>query len=241
MIDHRPFASLGSADHGWLQAHHHFSFAGYHDSARMGWGGLRVWNDDTIAPGAGFPPHGHRDMEIITYARMGAISHKDSLGNAGRTPAGEVQVMTAGRGIQHSEFNREDAETQIFQLWIEPREPGGEPYWNTRAFPKAGDGTFTVVASGYEADQSAGALPIRADGRILAATLSAGDALTHRPNPAHHLYLVADKGAYRLNSHDIASRDGVAVQGETHLRITAEQPTTLLMVETATDHLRQGR
>ncbi len=119
MIELRPFSSLGAANHGWLDAHHHFSFAGYHDPARMGWGRLRVWNDDAIAPKTGFPPHPHSDMEIITYVREGAISHKDNLGNA-RTEAGDVQVMSAGTGIAHSEYNLEDETTRIFQLWILP-------------------------------------------------------------------------------------------------------------------------
>ncbi len=103
MIEHRPFQQLGAADHGWLDAKHHFSFAEYYDPERMHWGNLRVWNDDTIAAGSGFPPHPHADMEIITYVRKGAISHQDSLGNQGRTVAGDVQVMSAGTGIRHSE------------------------------------------------------------------------------------------------------------------------------------------
>ncbi len=231
MIDIRPFASLGHASHGWLDAHHHFSFAGYHDRNRQGWGRLRVWNDDSIAPGAGFPPHGHSDMEIITYARSGAISHKDSLGNAGRTPAGQVQVMSAGRGIQHSEFNQETQETRIFQIWIEPRERGGDPYWHTRAFPNAGHGGFTVLASGYPADQ--GALPIRADGRLLAASLKAGETVSHRPSAAAKIYMVADTGSYRVNGHHAEARDGVAVEEESDLLIEAVTDTTLLLVETA--------
>lgn len=125
MIEVRPFASLGAADHGWLDAHHHFSFADYHDPARTNWGRLRVWNDDTIGPRAGFPPHPHRDMEIITYVRTGAITHKDSLGNEGRTGAGDVQAMSAGTGIVHSEFNLEDEATTLFQIWILPDERGG--------------------------------------------------------------------------------------------------------------------
>ena len=103
MIELRPFTSLGGADHGWLDTRHHFAFADYHDPARTNWGQLRVWNDDVIAPQSGFPPHPHRDMEIITYVREGAISHKDSLGNAGRTEAGDVQVMSAGTGIEHAD------------------------------------------------------------------------------------------------------------------------------------------
>ncbi len=129
MIDLRPFDSLGSADHGWLKAKHHFSFADYHDPKRTSWGALRVWNDDTIAAGSGFSPHGHADMEIITYVRKGAITHEDNLGNKGRTEAGDVQVMSAGTGIVHSEYNREPGETQIFQIWIIPSSRGQAPSW----------------------------------------------------------------------------------------------------------------
>ena len=125
VIDHRPFASLGHADHGWLKAAHHFSFATYHDPARLHWGALRVWNDDSIAAHSGFAPHPHADMEIITFVHAGAISHRDSLGNDGRTGAGEVQVMHAGTGITHSEMNREGEETRLFQIWILPDAKGG--------------------------------------------------------------------------------------------------------------------
>jgi quercetin 2,3-dioxygenase len=116
MIEIRPFATLGHADHGWLNARHHFSFSSYQDSNRMGWGAIRVWNDDEIAPHTGFAPHPHNDMEIITYVRSGAISHEDSLGNRGRTPAGDVQVMSAGTGIRHSEENKSDELTSLFQI-----------------------------------------------------------------------------------------------------------------------------
>ena len=127
MIELRPFSSLGGANHGWLDAKHHFSFANYYDPARTSWGNLRVWNDDTIAPQTGFPPHPHRDMEIITYVREGAITHQDNLGNAGRTEAGDVQVMSAGTGIAHAEYNLEPETTTWFQIWIEPRSGGGRP------------------------------------------------------------------------------------------------------------------
>ncbi len=124
MLELRPFNTLGGAHHGWLDAHHHFSFAEYYDPQRMNWGDLRVWNDDVIAAGTGFPLHPHRDMEIITYVREGAITHQDNLGNKGRTEAGDVQVMSAGTGIAHSEYNLEDKETRIFQIWILPTETG---------------------------------------------------------------------------------------------------------------------
>ncbi|MGB7404074.1 MAG: pirin family protein [Pacificimonas sp.] len=228
MIEHRPFASLGHANHGWLDAHHHFSFAGYHDPARMGWGALRVWNDDRIAAGAGFPPHGHRDMEIVTFARDGAISHKDSLGNVGRTVAGDVQVMSAGRGIQHSEFNREAVETGIFQIWIEPRETGAEPRWATREF-RGTDG-LVVLASGYETD--ADALPIRADARLLSLSLGAGETATLDLSSHRHAYIVGDSGSFTLGGIAASARDGFAVRDEAGVEVTADEDARLLIVQT---------
>src|SRR3546814_10862137 len=152
---------------------HHFSFANDQDPDRMNWGSLRVWNDDIIAPHTGLPPHPHRDMEIITYVREGAISHEDSLGNKGRTESGDVQVMSAGTGIRHSEYNHEDVETRIFQIWIIPSRTGDEPAWGSKPFPK-GDrsGQFITLASGFEEDGDA--LPIRTDARVLGATRKAG-------------------------------------------------------------------
>src|SRR3546814_125437 len=134
MIEKREFASLGHADHGWLKARHHFSFANYRDPARMGWGAIRVWNDDEIAPGSGFPRHPHQNMEIITYVRQGAVTHQDSLGNTGRTEAGDVQVMSAGTGVRHSEYNLENETTTLFQIWIIPRSAGGSPSWGAKPF-----------------------------------------------------------------------------------------------------------
>src|SRR3546814_4032444 len=170
MIDIRRFETLGAADHGWLDAHHHFSFASYYDPARMGWGRLRVWNDDRIAPHTGFPPHPHADMEIITYVREGAITHKDSQGNEGRTPAGDVQVMSAGTGIRHAEYNLEPGTTRIFQIWILPDRRGEKPSWGAKPFPK-GDraGRFVTLASGFA--EAAEALPIRTDARVAGGTL----------------------------------------------------------------------
>src|SRR5579864_8270977 len=156
MIDIRPFNSLGHANHGWLDAHHHFSFANYHDPKRVGWGRIRVWNDDTIAAQSGFPPHPHRDMEIVTYVRAGAITHQDSMGNKGRTAAGDVQVMSAGTGIRHAEYNLEPETTKIFQIWIQPTRQGGAPAWGAKPFPK-GDrsGRFVALASGIANDNDA--------------------------------------------------------------------------------------
>ena len=144
----RPFETLGAANHGWLDAHHHFSFGSYHDDTRMSWGAIRVWNDDLIAPQSGFLPNPHADMEIITYVRTGAITHKDSLGNEGRTAAGDVQIMSAGSGIRHAEFNQENEPTTLFQIWIMPNRTGGPPSWGAKPFPK-GDrsGAWQILAS----------------------------------------------------------------------------------------------
>src|SRR5215813_10019119 len=149
MIERRPFNQLAGEDHGWLKAKHHFSFGEHVDPTRMGWGALRVWNDDEIAPNTGFPPHPHANMEIITYVREGAITHKDSLGNDGRTEAGDVQVMSAGAGIRHAEYNLGPNPTRIFQIWITPSHRGGSPAWGSQPFPK-GDrsGRFVTLASG---------------------------------------------------------------------------------------------
>ncbi len=228
MIDIRPFASLGHADHGWLDARHHFSFASYHDPARMGWGKIRVWNDDRIAAKSGFPPHPHRDMEIVTYVRTGAITHQDSLGNKGRTGAGDVQVMSAGTGVTHAEFNLEDEDTTLFQIWIETDRPGAQPGWDAKPFPKdARDGRFQVLASGDAAD---GALTINSDARILGATIKAGDSIEVEALPDRHLYLVPS-GRVRVNGIEAQPRDGVAITGENRLRIEAEGDSELVLVD----------
>ena len=228
MIDIRPFASLGHADHGWLDARHHFSFASYHDPARMGWGAIRVWNDDRIAAKSGFPPHPHRDMEIVTYVRTGAITHQDSMGNKGRTPAGDVQVMSAGTGVTHAEYNLEDEETTLFQIWIETDKRGAEPGWGMMPFPKeAREGSFQLLASGSADD---GALTINADARIMGATLSAGTSLSYDADPARHLYLVPS-GRVKVNGVVAESRDGVAITGEEWVTIEAEADAELVLVD----------
>ncbi|MGY6629007.1 MAG: pirin family protein [Oceanicaulis sp.] len=229
MIDVRPFDSLGKADHGWLKASHHFSFGSYYDPSRMGWGALRVWNDDAIAPRSGFPPHPHADMEIITYVRDGAISHEDSLGNKGRTVAGDVQVMSAGSGIRHSEFNLENEPTRIFQIWILPDEKGGEPYWNAREFPKdTRDGQFAVLASGRKGDD---ALPIRADARVLGATLSAGGRAAYDLDPGRHAYLAPAMGRIRVNGVDVNPRDGAAIKDVARIEVEALDDAEIVLVD----------
>ena len=230
MIERRPFDTLGGANHGWLDAKHHFSFADYRDPARMGWGSLRVWNDDTIAARSGFPPHPHRDMEIVTYVRTGAITHQDSLGNTGRTAAGDVQVMSAGTGVTHAEFNLEDEDTTLFQIWIETDRPGAQPGWGAKPFPKdARDGQFQLLASGNRDD---GALSINADARILGATVKAGSAIEIDAAPDRHLYLVPS-GRVRINGIEAQARDGVAITGEDKVRIEAEEDAELVLVDAA--------
>jgi quercetin 2,3-dioxygenase len=232
MIDRRPFAKLGGANHGWLDAKHHFSFASYYDPQNMGWGPIRVWNDDTIAPGAGFPPHPHADMEIITYVRDGAITHQDSLGNTGRTEAGDVQVMSAGSGVRHSEYNLEREATRIFQIWIEPTRRGGPAAWGAKPFPKGErSGRFVTLASGSPDD--ADALPIRADARVLGATLKAGEVADYDLGEGRHAYLVSAKGAVEVNGVRLDARDGAAIRGEPTLQVRALDDAEVVLVDAA--------
>ncbi|QNK00973.1 pirin family protein [Dyella telluris] len=232
MIDRRPFPTLGGANHGWLNAKHHFSFANYHDQSRMGWGALRVWNDDTIAAQTGFPPHPHADMEIITYVREGAITHQDSLGNKGRTVAGDVQVMSAGTGITHAEYNLEQGDTQIFQIWIIPDQHGKAPSWGTKPFP-IGDrsGRFVTLASGFKEDTDA--LPLRTDARVLGATLKAGETAEYEIDSQRFAYLVPAKGRIDVNGVQLDARDGAAIRHETKLTVTALEDAELVLVDTA--------
>ena len=230
MIEIRPFASLGHADHGWLDARHHFSFADYHAPHRMGWGAIRVWNDDEIAARSGFPPHPHRDMEIITYVREGAITHEDSMGNKGRTEAGDVQVMSAGTGVRHAEYNLEDGTTTLFQIWVQTDRPGAEPSWGARQFPKDDRaGSFVTLASGYEQDSDA--LRINAAARVLGATLKAGETAELDLDPARHVYLVAVGGAVEVNGRRAEPRDGVALTGEAKLSIRAVEDAEIVLVD----------
>ncbi|WP_298745772.1 pirin family protein [uncultured Brevundimonas sp.] len=233
MIDVRPFSSLGGGDHGWLNARHHFSFADYYDPSRMGWGRLRVWNDDEIAAKSGFPPHPHADMEIITYVRAGAITHEDSMGNRGRTGAGDVQVMSAGTGVRHSEFNLEDETTTLFQIWIEADQRGAKPAWGAKVFPRVDrSGTFSVLASGDPGDEATfGSLAINADARVLGATLNAGESLTYSLGEGRRAYLVPAVGAVEVNGVPLNARDGAAIKDEAGITVTATSDAELVMVD----------
>jgi len=230
MIEVRPFAALGRFDNDWLSARYHFSFSGYYDPARGGVGPLLVWNDDMIQPGRGFDRHGHRDMEIITYVRSGAITHEDHLGNRGRTEAGDVQVMSAGRGIQHAEFNEESEPTRLFQIWIEPAETGLTPRWEQRRFPKADrSGHLVPLASGRAGDDAA--LRIHQDAAVLGATLKAGQSVTHRLAPGRQAYLVPATGRLTVNGHEVGARDGVAIADEDMIEITALEGSEVLLAD----------
>jgi redox-sensitive bicupin YhaK (pirin superfamily) len=234
MIELRPFDKLGKSNHGWLNASFHFSFAEYHDPKRVHWGALRVWNNDRIAPNSGFPPHPHRDMEIVTYVIKGAISHQDHLGNKGRTEAGQIQVMSAGRGIQHAEYNREEGETELFQIWILPNQQGVSARWETVQFPAEGrDGKLVALASGRG---HAGAIPLYADGALFAGTLKAGQTIRQKLDgkPA---YLVSAKGRIEVRGGEgspitAAARDGVAVVDQAEIELKALEDAEIVLVET---------
>ncbi len=230
MIDIRPYDGLAHRDHGWLNTRFHFSFSDYYDPARMGWGNLRVWNDDVIASKAGFPPHPHNDMEIITFVRTGAITHKDLLGNTGRTGAGDVQVMSAGTGVVHAEYNLEDEATSLFQIWIKPDKVGEAPDWGMREFPR-GDrsGKWVIVASG-EPDKD-GSLPIRSDARVLAATLGCW-----RHGDLRSQFLAPPISRRRERSHSrqwrgSAAKDGIAITGVESIEVEAIDDTEVVMVD----------
>jgi len=230
MIELRPFSSLGGADHGWLKAKHHFSFASYYDPGRMNWGSIRVWNDDEIAPKTGFPPHPHADMEIVTYVRTGAITHQDSMGNKGRTGAGDVQVMSAGTGVRHAEYNLEDETTTLFQIWIETGKPGAQPSWGAKPFPKDDRaGKFAILASGMAGDDDA--LPINSDARVLGVTIAAGETVTYDLGAHRHAYLVPATGRIEVNGVMLDARDGAAIKDEATVTVKALADAEVVMVD----------
>lgn len=225
-----PYASLGHANHGWLDARHHFSFANYYNPERMGFGALRVVNDDMIAAGRGFGTHPHDNMEIITYVRQGAISHKDSMGNAGRTGAGDVQVMSAGTGVAHSEHNLENEDTRLYQIWIIPNKRGVAPRWEAREFPKAPvTDTLSVLASGEAKHANSGALAIHADATIYGGKLNAGKTVTQ--TLSHGAYVLASVGELVVNGAVMKQGDGAEITGTSSLTITANTDAEVLVID----------
>ncbi|MFK0378506.1 pirin family protein [Pandoraea sp. NPDC090278] len=231
MLTHRRWESLDAADHGWLRARYHFQVTPSGNPAHQALGPLKVWNDDEIAVDSGFPFHGHRDIEIVTYVRQGVLGHRDTLGSEGTIHAGDVQVMSAGTGIRHSEFNKGDVPLKVYQIWLQPRELGGQPRWATKPFPADAEaGHFTVLASGYEDDD--GALPIRADARLLGVKLRAGDAIHHELEPSGHAYLVVAAGRIGIDGELMGPLDGVAITDVRSTEILAFEDAELVMVET---------
>lgn len=230
MITIYPYENLGHADHGWLNARHHFSFASYRDRSRMGFGALRVINDDLIAAGRGFGAHPHDNMEIITYVRSGAISHKDSMGNIGKTEAGDVQVMSAGKGVFHGEFNEESVETTLYQIWIIPNERDVEPRWEARKFPKAPvENTLPVLVSGQPEHQGTDALFIHQDAAIYGGNLKKGTVLKHFIK--HQAYVLASEGEFSINGKVLSKGDGAEVTGEEVLTITALTDAEIVVID----------
>ena len=226
MIKTYAYEQLGHANHGWLDARHHFSFANYYNPERMGFGALRVINDDIIKAGAGFDTHPHRDMEIITYVRKGAITHRDSRGNQGRTEAGDVQVMSAGTGIFHSEFNLESEDTSLYQIWIEPNKIGVEPRWDAREFPteETADGLTLLVSGDGRAP-----LQIHQDASIHAGRINAGSELGH--SIKHQAYLLVSKGAITLDGHSLKQGDGAEIRDVDSISLTAETDADVLIID----------
>ena len=232
MLKVRPSRTLDGGDFGWLKARHHFAVGPEGNQANGPLGALVVWNDDEIAPGTGFGLHGHANMEIVTYVREGTVTHRDSTGNVGRTAAGDVQVMSAGTGIRHSEHNLGEERLKLFQIWLRPRRNGGEPRWETRRFPKADRANeLVVLASGWPRDGEA--LPIRADARVLGATLLAGARLEHELGALRHAYLAPARGIVEVNGRRLAVGDGIAATDERRLTILAAEDSELVLVVTA--------
>lgn len=229
----RRHADLGHFQNDWLNARHHFSFSSYYDPAYMGFGPLRVINDDIVAAQAGFAPHPHKDMEIITYVRRGGITHGDHLGNEGRTGSGEVQVMSAGTGIVHSERNQEAEDTNLYQIWIEPNKTGLPPRWEQRAFPTetlAKGETLPLIVSGLPAHRDTDALWIGADAALYAGRLSEGTALV-QPHSGR-AYLLVSEGQVRVGE-EVLLRGGDAMMIEEPgpLALSAETDAELLLID----------
>jgi redox-sensitive bicupin YhaK (pirin superfamily) len=231
MIDVIPFQSLGLAKHGWLTARHHFSFARYYNPDRQGYPPLLVWNDDEIQAGTGFDMHPHDNMEISTYVRKGAITHRDNIGSEGRTAAGDVQVMSAGTGVFHSEHNEELEDTVLFQIWIHSAQRDVSPRWEARAFPKKTSNTLIPLVSGREIHKDQDPLHIYQDAAIFAGVISEDHTFTQMVEPGRHVYLVVSEGNVDVNGHIVNERDGVYIKDEHELVITASSHAEIVLVD----------
>ena len=232
MLQTRSLSTLDGGDFGWLKAKHHFAVGPDGNPANGPLGALVVWNDDEIAPGTGFGLHGHANMEIISYIRDGVVTHRDSIGNVGHTAAGDVQAISAGTGIRHSEHNLGSDPLRLFQIRLRPRVEGGEPRWSTRRFPKADRANqLVVLASGLSDDSEA--LPIRADARVLGATLLAGAQVHYELGSFRYAYLAPARGAVEVNGVRLTVGDGIAARDEPRLAISAEAASEVVLVVTA--------
>jgi len=230
MITVRKSSDRGHADHGWLLTYHSFSFADYYDPQQMGWGKLRVINEDRVQPGMGFGTHGHKDMEIISYVLEGELQHKDSMGNGTVIRPGDVQRMSAGTGVQHSEFNPSSRMLVHFlQIWIVPDRPGIEPGYEQKFFaPEDKHGRLRLVAS---RDGRDGSVTIHQDAAVYASLLSSGEQVTHRLAAGRLAYLHLVRGAVSLNGMQLTSGDGAKIESEQELVVSANDDSELLLFD----------
>jgi redox-sensitive bicupin YhaK (pirin superfamily) len=230
VIECRHLADLGYSDSGWLKAYHHFHMGGRGNPAHEALGNLYSWNDEELAPGTGLPVHMHRDVEILTYVCEGVIAHKDSAGGQGQINAGDVQVLSAGTGIEHAEVNTSEQRAKVVQIWLNPTTQGRPPRWATKTFPKAqGKGCFVVLASGFEKD--VGAIPMRANARILRATLAVDETLTHELATQRKAYLMLVRGKISLNGAILEARGGARIEDESSIRISALEETEIILAD----------
>ena len=230
MITIRPAQERGHADHGWLDSHHTFSFADYHDPKHMAFSALRVINDDRVAGGGGFPPHGHRDMEIITYVVEGALAHKDSMGNGATMRPGDVQRMSAGTGVTHSEFNASQTErAHFYQIWILPEKSGLPSGYEQKMFSdEEKRGKLRLVAS---RDGQEGSVKMQQDARLYATILEGGEQVTHAFASGRKGWLQVVKGAVEVGGKTLEAGDGVAIEGEAQLTIGAKDRGEALLFD----------
>jgi len=232
MLTLRKSQDRGHADHGWLKSQHSFSFAGYYDPAHVGWGNLLVINEDRIAPGTGFGTHGHRDMEIVSYVMSGSLAHKDSMGNGTVIPPGDVQRMSAGSGVRHSEFNHAtDSVTHFLQIWIEPNQLGIAPGYEQKTFADAEKrGRLRLVASPDGAD---GSVVIHADARLYAGLLDGAEAATLTVDPARKAYVFLVRGALSVNGQALQAGDAALLADESAVALTAGRDAEVLVFDLA--------
>ncbi len=232
MLTLRPSAERGYADHGWLKSFHSFSFAGYYDPDHMGFGNLRVINEDRIAPGTGFGTHGHRDMEIISYVLSGELAHKDSMGNVKGIPPGDVQRMSAGTGVQHSEFNHAPGQlTHFLQIWMEPNVTGIPPSYEQKTFvPQEKRGALRLVAS---PDGAQGSVTVHADARLYAGLLDGAESATLPLSPERKIYVHLARGQLEVNGQMLAQGDAAMLQAETSLQLRSGKDAEVLVFDLA--------